>query len=189
MTLDVGVEHHPSSDAIEAERRREHVDGVDAGHRGWEAIRQPFGVKERERIGAERLERKRERARAKCIGELGGSSFVERKRALVPAKSGSLGVRRIVSEAWMKEATQPKAAHLLPANQGGVGYQYQWWVPRVSADGSDDGAFMAIGVWGQFMYVQPRDRLVIVKTSVDPRPDDVEHAQVFAAIAQALRAP
>lgn len=105
------------------------------------------------------------------------------------ARGGDWNGRRIVSEAWMKEATQPKAAHLLPANQGGVGYQYQWWVPRVSADGSDDGAFMAIGVWGQFMYVQPRDRLVIVKTSVDPRPDDVEHAQVFAAIAQALRAP
>lgn len=104
------------------------------------------------------------------------------------ARGGDWDGRRIIPEAWMHEATQPTAAYLLPANQDGVGYQYQWWVPRVSENGDDDGAFMAIGVWGQFTYVQPRDRLVIVKTSVDPRPDFTEHAKVFAVIARALRA-
>lgn len=45
----------------------------------------------------------------------------------------------------------------------GLDYGYLWWLPR---DG--EGDFLAMGIWGQFLYVHPGHRIVIVKTSTDP---------------------
>jgi CubicO group peptidase (beta-lactamase class C family) len=54
-----------------------------------------------------------------------------------------------------------------------------------------DGEYMAIGVWGQYIYVYPKENLVIVKTSVDPnytKPKyDYESIAVFRSIAHHLR--
>ena len=44
-----------------------------------------------------------------------------------------------------------------------MGYGYQWWIPA-----DPDGEFMALGIYGQNIYVDTRNRLVIVKNSVDP---------------------
>lgn len=65
-----------------------------------------------------------------------------------------------------------------------VGYAYQWWVPA-----GDEGEFTAIGVWGQYLYVNPAERLVIVKTSADPGFDDrdLETIAAFRGIVDALR--
>lgn len=78
------------------------------------------------------------------------------------ARGGDWDGKRIVPEAWIREATRiepARAPGALPRHPWG--YQYQWWV-------IGDGAFMAVGVWGQFIYVDPSRELVIVKTSVDP---------------------
>lgn len=80
------------------------------------------------------------------------------------ARRGDWDGQRIVSEAWVRESTtaDPKRAPgTLPDSS--LGYQHQWWLP-----GSGHGAFMAIGVWGQNLYVDPSKGIVIVKTSVDP---------------------
>jgi CubicO group peptidase (beta-lactamase class C family) len=62
----------------------------------------------------------------------------------------------------------------------------KWWVPEQA-----DGEYMAIGVWGQYIYVYPKENLVIVKTSVDPnytKPKyDYESIAVFRSIANHLR--
>ena len=52
-----------------------------------------------------------------------------------------------------------------------------------------DGEFMAIGVWGQYVYVNPAADVIIAKTSVDPDFDthDMETLAVFRAVAAALR--
>jgi CubicO group peptidase (beta-lactamase class C family) len=42
-----------------------------------------------------------------------------------------------------------------------MGYQYQWWV-----EPGPDRAYAAEGVNGQFIYVNPAKKLVIVMTSV-----------------------
>lgn len=43
------------------------------------------------------------------------------------------------------------------------GYGYQWWLPA-----GDDGEFSAIGVYNQFVYVDPSRAVVIVKLSANP---------------------
>jgi len=44
-----------------------------------------------------------------------------------------------------------------------MGYGYQWWIPE-----QPKGDFMALGVYGQYIYVNPKKRVVIVKTSAFP---------------------
>ena len=44
-----------------------------------------------------------------------------------------------------------------------IGYQFNWWVPE-----GRDGEFTGLGVWGQYLYVNPAQNLIIIKNSVDP---------------------
>ncbi len=43
-----------------------------------------------------------------------------------------------------------------------IGYGYQWWVPA-----SEEGEFSAIGVYNQFIFVNPARNMVIVKLSAN----------------------
>ena len=63
----------------------------------------------------------------------------------------------------MKASVIADAPHLTVETMGyGLGYGYQWWL----MDG-DDGEYSAIGVYNQFIYVNPKQRLVIVKLSAN----------------------
>jgi CubicO group peptidase (beta-lactamase class C family) len=100
------------------------------------------------------------------------------------ARRGDWDGQRVVSEAWLREATRLEPARA-PGTLAGThwGYQYQFWIPSAGRN-----AFMAAGVWSQFIYVDPDRDLVIVKTSVDPDFDEHgdEHVALFEAIADAL---
>ena len=74
---------------------------------------------------------------------------------------GSRNGRQIVPEAWVHASITPDAPHLMPGDDR-MGYGYQWWIPAGS-----DGDFMALGVYGQNIYVDPKSELVIVKNSAD----------------------
>jgi hypothetical protein len=69
-----------------------------------------------------------------------------------------------------------------------LGYAYQWWIPK-----SEEGEFTAIGVYGQFIYVNPTRRVVIAKNSayVDYNKDgdrmEYQSIEAFRAIARAMR--
>lgn len=67
---------------------------------------------------------------------------------------GFAGGRRLLSEAWISDST-PK-----PPTAAGVGrvYTFSWW--PVSPQGVD---FMAVGKDGQFLYVDPMHRAVVVR--------------------------
>jgi CubicO group peptidase (beta-lactamase class C family) len=96
------------------------------------------------------------------------------------ARGGDWDGKRVVPEEWIRESTRiepARAPGTLP--NGRWGYQYQWWIP------DRDGSFLAAGVWGQFIYVDPARELVVVKTSVDP--DFMEHADETVAFFQAMR--
>jgi CubicO group peptidase (beta-lactamase class C family) len=105
---------------------------------------------------------------------------------------GARGGRQIVPAAWVHESTRPNAPHTQPgALFPGYpfGYGYQWWLP----DGS--GAYSAIGIYNQFIYVDPARRVVIAKNSANrnyARSYDeagyreLEHMALFRAIADAL---
>ncbi|MER5221012.1 serine hydrolase domain-containing protein [Streptomyces flaveus] len=78
--------------------------------------------------------------------------------------------KQIIPAAWVRDSVTVAAPHLEPGRPwvGGhtfdLGYGYQWWLP----DG-DRGEFSAIGVYNQFVYVDPPSRTTIVKLSANPR--------------------
>jgi len=89
---------------------------------------------------------------------------------------GEANGHRIVSSAWLKEAT----TSTFPVN-GPLGYGYQWWTFANSA------AFAALGLQGQYIFVDPSTRTVIVKVSYFP-PADNSAARETAAFLMAASA-
>ena len=75
----------------------------------------------------------------------------------------------VVPESWVKKSTQTPTGHLAPGQVtvGGhkfpFGYGYQWWIPA-----GDRGEFSAIGVYNQFVFVDPVSRATVVKLSANP---------------------
>ncbi len=71
---------------------------------------------------------------------------------------------QIVPADWVRASVTPDAPHLMPgdnpASDFGLGYGYQWWIPE-----GDRGEFTAIGVYNQFVFVDPTAGMVIVKLS------------------------
>ena len=100
---------------------------------------------------------------------------------------------QLVPSEWVKDSTTPDAPHLMPDSEAsahpGIGYGYQWWVP----DG-DEGEFMAIGVFNQYVYVNPTTRTVIAKHSANqnfydndnPYRSTMTHLALFREIAHSL---
>jgi CubicO group peptidase (beta-lactamase class C family) len=79
--------------------------------------------------------------------------------------------RRIVSAEWIRESTHST----LPRGTGPrAGYGYQWWMAESPT------AFQAIGLQGQYVYVDTATRTVIVKLSYFP-PADTTSAEETAA--------
>lgn len=65
---------------------------------------------------------------------------------------GKWNGKQIVSEKWITESTT------VDTTAGGVDYyKYQWWLPTTTGD------FMAQGILGQFIYVNPAKNLIIVR--------------------------
>lgn len=65
---------------------------------------------------------------------------------------GNWNGKQIVSQKWVEESTK------LDTSEGSAKfYQYQWWLPTPNED------FMAEGILGQFLYVNPKKDLIIVR--------------------------
>jgi CubicO group peptidase (beta-lactamase class C family) len=65
---------------------------------------------------------------------------------------GNWNGKQVVSQKWVEESTKTDLT------EGSVPYyQYQWWLPTPGID------FMAEGILGQFIYVNPSKDLVIVR--------------------------
>ena len=71
----------------------------------------------------------------------------------------------------------------------GPGYGYQWWLPP-----GDRGEFSAVGVYNQFVYVDPTAGVTIVKLSAnrtygttedEPENREGETMEFLRAVAQA----
>ncbi len=77
-------------------------------------------------------------------------------------RGGDWNGNQIIPADWVKASVTPDSPHLM-AEKNGLGYGYQWWIP----DG-DMGEFSAIGVYNQFIYVNPEYDVVIVKLSATP---------------------
>lgn len=93
---------------------------------------------------------------------------------------------QIIPAEWIHASLNPAEPHLQPGvnpnSSWTFGYGYQWWIPE-----DPEGDFCAIGIWGQYIYVHPRTRTVIVKTGTDYHFDTRDHETIaaFRAIAAA----
>lgn len=81
---------------------------------------------------------------------------------------GSWRGTQIVPESWVRASLTADADHLQPgrpivgSHPLELGYGYQWWLPA-----GDSGEFSAIGVYNQFVYVDPAKKTVVVKLSAN----------------------
>lgn len=66
--------------------------------------------------------------------------------------NGNWNGQQVVPEEWVKTSTKTDNS-----NGSANYYQYQWWLP------SHKGDFMAVGILGQYIYVNPEKNLIIVR--------------------------
>jgi len=110
---------------------------------------------------------------------------------LFMSQSGQWQGRQLLPRAFVEEATHPDRPQVQPGKLDPdyvLGYQYQWWV--LPASMRELSGFEAQGIYGQFLYVNPAEQVVIVMTSVWPKPWDdglePETYAVFDAFIKAL---
>jgi CubicO group peptidase (beta-lactamase class C family) len=92
---------------------------------------------------------------------------------------------QVLPEGWAKEASSPKTL------KGGkpLAYGYMWWTGWTEA-AKRDNAFAAVGIQGQYVYVNPASNVVIAQTAAEPKPtgkDVVDPMAFFDAIAATLK--
>ena len=112
---------------------------------------------------------------APFAGETGGccisASIRDYARLGIFVKNGGVDAsgESILPENWMSDATA--------SSKGFEGYGYKWWL-------QGDGAFMAAGIFGQYIYIDPTNDVVISVHSNAPAAVDTNyHAHVDAAMA------
>ena len=99
---------------------------------------------------------------------------------------GTIDGRRIVPRGWFQQAAAPQTI-------GGkvVDYGFFWW-PLPPGDPIENGAFQAIGIFGQHLYINAREKVVIVVLSARPKPvatPVVSDTDFFTAVAHTLAGP
>lgn len=74
---------------------------------------------------------------------------------------GIAGGEQVLPEGWIEEATATQVDIGVP----GRGYGYQWWI-------FDDGGYMAQGIFGQGIFIDPSRKLVIASNGNWPQATD-----------------
>ncbi len=115
-------------------------------------------------------------------GEFGGGNFNATLRdygriGLFALANGRLpDGQQVLPENWMKDSTTPSA--------GSAGYGYFWWL-------NPDGAYRALGIFGQEIYINPQEQVVIALQSareVASQDEDWElQLALMTALTQALQ--
>lgn len=99
-------------------------------------------------------------------------------------QDGEYNGTQVVPASWVDESTRPSAN----TEDGEPGYGYFWWTP----DKSSDGEYFARGIYGQYVYVNEDDQVVIAINSADRQfKEEGSHAQnleMFRNISDALAA-
>ena len=83
--------------------------------------------------------------------------------------NGEWNGKQIVSKGWVETSTQ-----IDTTNGSEWYYQYQWWLPTKTGD------FMAQGILGQYIYVNPEKNLIIVR--LGKKQGDANWWQILASL-------
>ena len=122
--------------------------------------------------------------------EVGGSGLSATLRdygrfGLFLLGGGKAGGEQILPDDWVKDAGSPKIVSGQP-----VDYGYMHWpIPNGRGTIHED-AFEARGIFGQHVYMNPREKVVVVVWGALPKPTGknlVRDNDFFAAVSQALR--
>jgi CubicO group peptidase (beta-lactamase class C family) len=122
--------------------------------------------------------------------EVGGSGLSATLRdygrfGLFLLEGGKAGGEQIVPDGWVNEAASPQIV-----NGKSVDYGYLLWPIPHSSGTIHEGAFAARGIFGQHLYMNPKEKVVVVVWSALPKPTGkatVRDDDFFAAVSQALR--
>jgi len=79
-------------------------------------------------------------------------------------QNGQWEGEQLIPADWVSASTQNQAPNVHPIR--GTGYGYQWWVP-MPQEGPSKGDFFAVGIYGQYIYVNPAAGIVIAKNAAD----------------------
>lgn len=122
--------------------------------------------------------------------EVGGSGFSATLRdygrfGQFLLNEGIVNGESVLPEGWLERASHP---NIIDGDE--VEYGFMLW-PEMNATGSiHEDAFEAIGIFGQFIYVNPQENVVIVVWSARSKPEAstvIADADFFAAMTEALR--
>ena len=104
---------------------------------------------------------------------LGGNEMAMRPRDMLRIgelylNNGRHGARQVVSEAWVRTSMEPRTVSRWSERE----YGYGWWIRTLAGH----PVFYAWGYGGQFIFIVPSTRTVIVTTSVsEPGTERREH--------------
>ncbi len=98
---------------------------------------------------------------------------------------GRYGDQQLLPDGWNGEAGAP---YYIDGKR--IPYGYMWWIPELD-DPELQGTFQAEGVYGQFIHINPRKRLVVVVLSARSKPSykrrlEINDDAFFAELARVL---
>jgi CubicO group peptidase (beta-lactamase class C family) len=123
--------------------------------------------------------------------EIAGSGFSATLRdygrfGLFFLNGGRAGGGDVLPTGWLEEAGAPQRLK----NGKKIDYGYFWWPAVPTPDVPDpQGAFMAQGIFGQYVYLNPKEHVVVVVWSAQSKPqgmDIIDDLDFFAAVTAAL---
>lgn len=84
-------------------------------------------------------------------------------------EGGAINGRPVVPASWVAEATTPRKFK----NGETIQYGYMWW-PGWTDSAKKDGAYLAMGIYGQNIYINPARHVIIATTAALPKPGSPE---------------
>ena len=98
---------------------------------------------------------------------------------------GVINGQSVLADGWVKEAGSPKVL------KGGapLNYGYFLWIPPAGPS-RDDGAFYGTGIHGQGLYVNQKEKVVIVVWGAQSKPGGMAQVKVldfYDAVVAALK--
>lgn len=122
--------------------------------------------------------------------EVGGSGFSATLRdygrfGLFMLNDGVVNGESLLPEGWMAQAATPNTI-----DGEKIAYGFMLWPEMAAAGSINDGAYSAEGIFGQWVYVNPKENVVIVIWGAQSKPNSpnpVADSDFFAALTRALR--